>query len=145
MPRRALRRTCCAGNHDDFYSRFRVVVDRDGRASDRFLRAVMRSIARDERVAEERAAEQAKMSPVVEGKIQVTGRIVSLKLHENDYGVREVMTVLDDRGFKLWGTQPRSLYSAKVDDRVTFMATVERSDRDETFGFFKRPTKAQVI
>lgn len=75
---------------------------------------------------------------------RVTGEIISMKLHENAYGTREVMTVKDERGFKVWGTQPRSLYEAQKGDKVTFLATVEVSDRDEFFGFFRRPTRAQI-
>lgn len=89
---------------------------------------------------------RAVASPVVVGTgVAVTGEILSLKLHENAYGVREVMTVRDSRGFKVWGTQPSALYGAVVGDCVTFLANVEVSDRDETFGFFKRPRKARNL
>jgi hypothetical protein len=60
------------------------------------------------------------------------------------------MLVLDDRGFKVWGTIPEALFGCRtLDDlvnlRVTFTAKVEQSDRDEAFGFYSRPTKAEVI
>jgi hypothetical protein len=53
------------------------------------------------------------------------------------------MTVRDDRGFLVWGSVPAALGGIEQGDRVQFNATVTKSDRDETFGFFKRPTKAQ--
>jgi hypothetical protein len=120
-------------------------INRYGTVSDKFVRAIMRDMAKTERIAEERASQKAKMNPVVEGKgITITGTIVSIKIHENDYGIREVMTVRDDRGFLVWGTQPASLYDAIVGSRVSFIANIEKSDRDETFGFFKRPRKAII-
>ena len=81
------------------------------------------------------------------------------------------MVVKDDRGFKVWGTMPQALIDAvydawfdSLDDperwrdfgpgvwrqwakdqgvRVTFTATVEPAEGDDSFdfGFFKRPTK----
>lgn len=115
------------------------------------------------RIAAEKAAEPTP-APVVEGKIRVTGKIVSMKWQDSAYGPGGSlkMVVLDDRGFKVWGTVPRALegvgqyfdedadetrFDGGVErgDRVSFTATVEVSDRDETFGFFKRPTKAERL
>ena len=47
--------------------------------------------------------------------------------------------------FRVWGSVPASLEDAERESRITFTATVTASDRDAKFGFFKRPTKAQVI
>ena len=62
------------------------------------------------------------------------------------------MLVRDDRGFKLWGTVPASLgyselgeHSLTKGDRISFTATLEQSNDDPKFGFFKRPTKAELI
>jgi len=78
------------------------------------------------------------------GRVTVIGKVVSTDAKDTDYGTRYVMTVRDDRGFTVWGSQPSSLYP-EVGDRIEFTASVERSDRDECFGFFKRPTKARII
>jgi hypothetical protein len=83
-------------------------------------------------------------APVVEGRIVIQGQVVKAYTMENDYGVREVMVVRDDRGFSVWGTVPSAI-SVEIGDTVVFTATVEVSDKDETFGFFKRPSKAQLI
>jgi hypothetical protein len=86
-----------------------------------------------------------------EGRQVVTGEIVSISVQDNDYGVRIVMTVRDDRGFAVWGTLPRSLDPGhgSLDNlrgkRCTFTAAIEASDRDPLFGFFKRPTKASYL
>lgn len=60
--------------------------------------------------------------------------------------------------FKLWGTVPTPLITAIQDavaggvsgatlkgSLVKFSAIVSRSKDDETFGFFMRPSKAQVL
>lgn len=114
-----------------------------------------------ERVAQ-RAAENADAKPVVEGRIEILGVVKTTKWQENEqYGGSLKMLVLDDRGFKLWGTVPSSLqdivdpekqpwedgYSTTVKkgDKIKFVATVEKSPDDECFGFYKRPTKAAVV
>jgi hypothetical protein len=130
---------------EDFNGKYARFVDRYGEASDKFTAAILRGKARQEAYEAKRAAEQAAASPVVAGDaIVITGEIVKLGVTNGQFP-REVMTVRDDRGFKVWGTQPRSLYDARKGDRVTFTAAVEVSDRDETFGFFKRPKKATVV
>lgn len=95
----------------------------------------------------ERQAEQENSEPVpvTEDRIVVTGTITKLDARENAYGTRYVMVVKDRRGFALWGTQPSKLSTARLGDVVTFTARVERSDRDDYFGFFSRPTKVAFI
>ena len=51
------------------------------------------------------------------------------------------MLVKDDLGFKVLGSVPAKLAKAKGRS-VSFSATVQPSEDDEKFGFFKRPTKA---
>jgi hypothetical protein len=129
----------------EFYISLYTRLERKGTLSDAQVAAVRKSIVKDRERAARREDELADAEPVPSGKGTITGEIVKIDLQVNDYGSREVMTVKDDRGFKVWGTQPRSLYEAKVGDRVTFTATLERSDRDEFFGFFKRPSKAKTL
>lgn len=110
--------------------------------------AVLRNKVKDAVKAAEREAEAAlPVAPVpeVDGRLTVTGTVVSCYFKDDDYGGRTVMVVRDDRGFKVWGTRPGSLWTVEVGDRVRFDAAVTRSDRDESFGFFKRPTKASVL
>jgi hypothetical protein len=84
-------------------------------------------------------------APVIEGKIQITGKVIGKDIKDYEQYTRYVMTVLDDRGFKVWGTIPSAIHGVIVGDRITFSATVEKSSQDETFGFYSRPTKAKVI
>jgi len=91
-----------------------------------------------------RAAEDAAATPVIEGRIEISGEMKSKKYVENErYGGSWKMLVLDDRGFKVWGTIPSGLRPFRG-DKVKFTATVEKSRDDECFGFYKRPTKAEV-
>lgn len=101
---------------------------------------------------DEAYAEQARRESriaVPEGVQTVTGTLVSIKSQEGYYGRTTLkMLVEDERGFKVWGTYPTAFYHDKEDadrgDRVTFTATLTRSDRDRDFGFFKAPKQAKV-
>ncbi len=105
--------------------------------------------------------------PMVEGRIRIEGEIVSVKGHESDYGWSLKMTVKVDTGegtYLVWGSVPAALEDAWAAEnraaggdgqysgnnplrgrRVAFMAKVVRSDRDDHFGFFKRPTKPALL
>ena len=146
------------GNYgfNGFYFDLLHKLNRYGDLSERQVAAVLRAKARDEERAAKRAEEALTASPVVEGKILVTGEILTVKWQESHYGGALKMLVRDDRGFKVWGTCPTSLDNVHTDedgrtsgvvkgDRVAFTATVEASNDDPTFGFFKRPSKAGLV
>ena len=91
------------------------------------------------------AAELEAAEPVPTGRIDVSGKVLSCKYQESMYGSTLKMLVKDERGFKLWGTVPSSIYEVERGDMVSFTATVEPSKDDDKFGFFKRPSKAVFI
>lgn len=95
-----------------------------------------------------RQAERDAAEDVPTGREVITGEIVGLKEVADNFSYTEryilKMTVKDDRGFKVYGTMPASLDAARG-DRVTFTATVEPSNDDAKFGWFKRATKASKI
>lgn len=78
-------------------------------------------------------------------KIKITGTIVKFSVTENAYGYRNVMTVKDEKGFKVWGTKPKSLDDAIEGSKVEFIANINQSDSDSKFGFYKRPTKVKIL
>ena len=82
--------------------------------------------------------------PAPEGKTTVCGVIKSIKVVEGYYG-NQIKMVVECNGFAVWSTLPTSLDSAEVGDKVQFNATLTRSDKDESFAFAKRPTKAKII
>ena len=87
-------------------------------------------------------------SPAPVGKQVITGEIVSFKWVESFTGFgcgTCKMLVIDDRGFKVFGTCPTSLSDAVKGSRVAFTATLEVSDNDPSFAYFSRPTKGSVL
>ena len=96
-----------------------------------------------------KAAEAAAAGPVEDvptgaGRTVVTGVIVGLKTVESQWGTAYKMVVRDDRGFRIYVTQPDAIGDATRGDRVTFTARLTASDDDPTFGFGSRPTKAST-
>lgn len=90
--------------------------------------------------------EREAMTPAPEGRLQVTGEVLSTKYTESYYGTQFKMLVKDDRNFKVWSTIPSSICEdIEKGSRITFTATLEQSDDDESFAFAKRPTKASFV
>lgn len=106
-----------------------------------------------------REEERATAKPVPTGKVEITGTIVSVKWKESSYGPGGAykMIVKGDDGWKVWGTAPAKIMPSErttelaannyglAGQRITFTATVEASDTDETFGFAKRPTQVKLL
>lgn len=136
-----------------------------GGLSDRQVAALNKIRARHYERETERAAEASlPVAPCPAGTVTITGEVLSVKAQFNrfsPYGETVLkMTVRDDRGFRVWGTVPRSLETRSVwnaegrlvdvegvdrGDRVSFVASVAPSDDDETFGFYKRPRGAELL
>lgn len=93
----------------------------------------------------ERAEQRESAEDAPEGRVTITGTVLSVKVKETNFGSRLVMTVRDDRGFLVWGTVPASLDEVENGSKVKFVAALTRSDKDAKFAFFKRPTKAEVL
>jgi hypothetical protein len=135
-----------------------------GDLSEKQAEAARKSLARDVEWAAERAAKEAAKraaadargpaQPVPAGRQTVSGEVVGFKEVEDRFapysrwgGVPTIlkMVVLDDRGFKVYGTVPNSLGSFDKGARLSFDAQLEQSRDDQFFGFFKRPTKARLL
>jgi hypothetical protein len=111
-----------------------------------------------QRAAEEARRANAESIPV--GKVEVEGVVVSTRLVESDFGRTLKMKVVSDAGWSVWGSVPKALLGSwewvdgdpvttnapvEIGDRVRFTATIEPSEDDRLFGYFKRPTKAEII
>lgn len=148
----AERRRAMDTHHDDgdFWSRncgadaqaerqMRALIDlthslvRYGSLSDRQV-AYMRSVEQSLTTADE-----PRPDVVTGDSVTITGEIVSMSWKETAYGSRHVMTVRDDRGFTVWGSVPAAASDMTRGDRITLTAQVTVSDRDSSFGFYKRP------
>jgi hypothetical protein len=111
---------------------------------------------RAERLAQ-REAERAAAKPCPTGRIEIAGTVLSTKYQPSDYapgGEVLKMTVKSDEGWVCYGSVPSCLHlfqdgeaqrGLKHGDLVKFSATLTPSDRDNKFGFFKRPTNAVRI
>jgi hypothetical protein len=117
------------------------------------MAAVERNISKDDQRASEREVRMEReaamdKNPCPTGRGQITGEILSRKWKDTPYGDQLKMLVLDDRGFKVYGSVPSRLSGddgVQRGDRITFVAEVTQSDDDELFGFFKRPTQASIL
>ena len=115
----------------------------------RMAEAAVKEAARAERQAKweaEKAAKHAAAAAIEPGKQEIIGTVVGLKEVEG-FGYGEWVTkmiVESEMGWKVYGTMPASLYGEETIKgcKVSFNATVQVSNDDEKFGFFKRPTKA---
>ena len=110
-------------------------------------------LIRERRIKAERKARKA--SPVVEGRQTIEGRVLATKLHDSNFGSVLRMTVQAPSGQRYWGSVPSGLdnvqrkdsdeWGVRPGDVVRFKGTVAPSDDDPTFGFFKRPSNAEMI
>jgi hypothetical protein len=90
--------------------------------------------------------EYKQIVPVTEDRIQFEGKIINTKFQENQFGGTFKMLFEDIKGFRLWGSVPSKLLDEELNNLdIKFLATVSVSDKDSSFGFFKRPTKVTVI
>lgn len=123
----------------------------NGTLSERQVEAIVEAHARDKQYAEERAQREANALPtmsVPEGNgMIVEGKVLTTKWQESDYGDTLKMLVeveLDGHTFKVWGSVPSAI-DPERGDIVRFTANFERSRDDQSFGFFKRPRKAEIL
>lgn len=99
----------------------------------------------DNKPREEKKLMATKPVPVTDDRMTVTGTVEFLKMEDNGYGEQLKARIVCD-GYKLWGSVPKSITdTVAVGTRVKFDAKVTPSAKDESFGFFSRPTKASTI
>ncbi len=87
-------------------------------------------------------------APVEEGRQVVEGKIVSVKVQDNGFDTRTVMTVkIQAEGgcWLTWGTLPSAISAANVGDSVRFTARLQVSPDNDYFTFFSRPSKASIV
>jgi hypothetical protein len=80
-------------------------------------------IAAVRRTMERRTQAAADATPVVEGRIKITGEIVSTKISETQWGDAYRILVKDDRGFKVWGSLAKPLVDSAYDEFETWRAS----------------------
>lgn len=133
-------------------------VGRYRELSDKQVTAVRRMITKDQERKARDAAFEANRRPVPTGTVTVEGVVLNVK-HEDShhaYGRTVSKMLVECDGYRVWSTVPGELFrvdgtmtgdtvASLTGARVRFTAEVTRSDRDESFGFAKRPRKAERL
>ena len=144
------------GGGSDFIASMRDVLHEWGRLTENQEAAVRKVMAREEKREAERTAEWEAAADCPEGRVEVTGVIISTDIRDTSFGMQWKMLVRDDSGFKVWGSIPSKLHEPAEEDgqfvtgqelkgkRVSFTAAITPSEDDQKFGFLKRPTKAKL-
>ena len=133
-----------------------------GRLSDKQIELAFKLVT-DVAKREELKANEPAPAPVpnTDKRIRITAKLVHQKNVDGYYGQTLkglfVCDAGDGKAFKLWGTVPQAVADAEwayqnahgewptdLTPAVSFTARIERSRDDESFGFFKRPTKVEV-
>jgi hypothetical protein len=113
-----------------------------------YVRSLLERIANRATIAAARAAEAAvaKPVPMVAGRATVRGKVLTIREPDEyaPFPQRKILVVHAD-GWKVWGSLPAALSDVKVGEMVEFSAALTRSDKDEKFGFFSRPSKAKIL
>ena len=111
-----------------------------------FINRLLTQIPQRAQKAAQRAAEVAAAAPVPAfgGRATITGKVLSTKVVESQFGAVTKMLVQHADGWKVWGSVPSNI-AADKGDIVAFDAKVEVSKDDPKFGFFSRPTKARTL
>lgn len=91
-----------------------------------------------------RKEENENAADAPEGRVVVTGTVVSTRSEDSAYGTVFKMLVKAETGYKVWCTNPVNI-SLNVGDKIQFTVTLTRSDEDPKFAFGKRPTKVKFI
>jgi hypothetical protein len=95
------------------------------------------------RAAEDEAAADV---PQTDGRTTFEGTVLTVK-EPDEYAQFPTWKILvkHETGYKIWGSRPASISDVQRGDKVRFAATILRSDKDSKFGFFSRPSKAEII
>jgi hypothetical protein len=127
-----------------------------------FVAKLVNTLDHRAEVMEQRQAEKDAAAPCPTGRHTVTGTVIKTDAKEGRYGTTYKMAVKTDAGYVLWGTIPGNLLlfdverqkgeetwtvqrTLKKGDTVRFTATIEPSVSDPKFGFYARPTNAEII
>ena len=144
------------GGGSDFIAAMRDALHEWGRLTESQEAAVRKVMAREEKREAERTAEWEAAADCPEGRVEVTGVIISTDIRDTSFGMQWKMLVRDDSGFKVWGSIPSKLHEPAEEDgqwitgqemkgkRISFTAAITPIKDDQKFGFFKRPTKAKL-
>jgi len=107
-----------------------------------FVGILLNKIVNRAELKAKQEAEKAAAANCPEGRVVITGEVLSTKVQYTAFGEVVKMLVKAETGFKVWGTCPANIQRGM---KIEFTATVTPSKDDPKFGFFKRPAKANVL
>ena len=143
-------------NQTHFIQKIKCQFEHNGYISEKQIAAVIET--------HERSKTQNKIAAIL-GKQKVTGTIVKCAMYNSGYGscMKATIKIGDDSGFYLvWGTLAQCIQDqievsySKIHCVnpdldyfkgfvVSFTATFKASPKNESFAFFKRPSKASLV
>jgi len=91
-----------------------------------------------------REAEVEAAAPAPSGRVTVTGKILSVKDQDSDFGVTFKLLLQATEGYKVWATVPGALWQNRSAEdlrglTITIKVTLTPSPSDTKFAFGKRP------
>ena len=136
----ALTHPVVKASSGDFYKKMIDALEEYGALTEGQTKAVSAMLTRSKaKVAEWSKADQERVATAEDcptGRVKITGKVLSFKFVETNFGETCKMLVESDLGFRVYGTAPAE---AEKGETITFTATVTPSETDVKFGFFKRP------
>jgi hypothetical protein len=144
-------------HYGDFICDIAYKMQRDGQLSERQIAAVCKAVERengwlirDAARAAAQAAEQATATPAPHGRVRVTGKVLSTKAQDGDWGTVWKMLVQAVEGYRVWVSIPREIDPDKG-QWVAFTATLAAKqstpgeEADPFFAIGTRPVKGEII
>ncbi len=133
-------------SYDEFYSSLLRHFRENGSLTEAQEAAAWKSKARQAAWETKKAEEAALAQPAPEGRLQVTGEILSTRWVDSQFGSTKKMVVKAEGGFRFYCTVPSSISGdAQVGSKISLTVTLERSRDDETFAWGSRPSKAEIV
>lgn len=104
-----------------------------------FLKGLASKIDCRESLAVQEAEKKALMPDVPEGRVKVTGKVLTIKSQPGyAWGTYDLkMLVQSAEGWKVWSTCPVGEF--EKGDTISYTVTITKSNTDSKFGFGKRP------
>jgi hypothetical protein len=115
-------------------------------ASAKQMAAVIKCFKQDEDWAKKNKARLERVVPMVDGKGEVIGEVVSIKQYESRWSAYTYKMLIEDfKGYRVFGTVPAFFLEAdvKVGDFVKFNAKLRQKELG--FGFFSYPKKGVFV
>lgn len=103
--------------------------------------------ARKTERAQEEASKITIPEELLEGCVEVGGEVLKAEWRDHDFGSSKkalLKVSTDDGHFLLWGTLASDILEAERGDWIVFTARISKSNDDQSFGFWSRPTKARI-